>query len=209
MGSPLQLTLPGLREDEADAAWAVVRATFTAAEADLTRFDPDSPLSRLNRAAGRPVAVPPLLARALHAGLRAFRASGGRFDRASSVRWRSPANARESSCPRLWSGSIPPTTGWSSTLDAAKRACPHRSTSAASARVSRSVGRCHAAGWRSSPLPARRRWRCRGDRTGARRPAVGGRPGGSDRGSAGAEVPRGSRRRRGHLVGCGTSMDRS
>ena len=82
MGSPLRLTLPGSRDTEADAAWGVVVATFARAERDLTRFDPESALSCLNRRAGTAaaVSVPPMLARALVASWRAFRTSRGRFD---------------------------------------------------------------------------------------------------------------------------------
>ena len=82
MGSPLRLTLPGSCADEADAAWGIVRGVFREAERHLTRFETDSALSRLNRAAntGRRVPVPPMLAQALAAAWRAFRMSRGRFD---------------------------------------------------------------------------------------------------------------------------------
>jgi thiamine biosynthesis lipoprotein len=80
MGSPLRLTLPGPIDAEADAAWAIARAVFARAERHLTRFEPGSDLSRLNRRTGSVVAVPPHLARALAAAWRAFRATGGRFD---------------------------------------------------------------------------------------------------------------------------------
>jgi thiamine biosynthesis lipoprotein len=80
MGSPLRLTLPGLSETDADAAWSIVDTTFTRAEEALTRFDASSPLCRLNRASGTALAVPPPLARALAAAWRAYRATNGRFD---------------------------------------------------------------------------------------------------------------------------------
>ncbi len=80
MGSPLRVTIPGLDNRLADAAWAIVAGTFAEAERQLTRFDGASPLSRLNRSDGRSIHVPPLLARALGASWRAFRVSNGRFD---------------------------------------------------------------------------------------------------------------------------------
>lgn len=82
MGSPLRLTLAGSHEAEADAAWRIVADLFGRADRSLSRFDPASPLSRLNRAAGsgRSLAVEPMLARALAAAWRAFRVSRGRFD---------------------------------------------------------------------------------------------------------------------------------
>ena len=80
MGSPLRLTLPGACERQADDAWTIARRIFDETERDLTRFDRDSPLSRLNRATGSTVPVAPRLAHALAAAWRAFRASSGRFD---------------------------------------------------------------------------------------------------------------------------------
>jgi FAD:protein FMN transferase len=80
MGSPLRLTLPGRRDAQADAAWALVSTVFRQADRELTRFDPHSSLSRLNLAAGRTVVVAQLLARALHAAWRAYRTTDGRFD---------------------------------------------------------------------------------------------------------------------------------
>jgi thiamine biosynthesis lipoprotein len=80
MGSPLRLTVPGLDDREADAAWAIVAAVFANAEAALTRFDGTSSLSRLNRAAGHRAGVPPLLVSALVAAWRAYRVTDGRFD---------------------------------------------------------------------------------------------------------------------------------
>jgi thiamine biosynthesis lipoprotein len=80
MASPLRVTLPGARDADADAAFAIVATVFESTEADLSRFCPDSSLSRLNLAAGTPVTVPRRLAVALHAAWRAFRTTGGRFD---------------------------------------------------------------------------------------------------------------------------------
>lgn len=80
MGSPLRLTLPGSCDGDADAAWRIVESLFSAADRELTRFDPSSALSRLNRASGTLVGVPPLLARALSSAWRAYRGSLGRFD---------------------------------------------------------------------------------------------------------------------------------
>lgn len=78
MGSPLRLTTPA---PQVDAAWAAVVDTFERAEHDLTRFDRDSPLSRLNAGAGKGLrAVPVMLAAALRMAQRAYRASEGIFD---------------------------------------------------------------------------------------------------------------------------------
>lgn len=80
MGSRLRLTLPGSDEARADAAWQLVVAEFDHIERTLTRFQAASPLSRLNRRAGRLTRVEPMLARALALSWRAFRSTGGRFD---------------------------------------------------------------------------------------------------------------------------------
>jgi thiamine biosynthesis lipoprotein len=80
MGSRLRLTLPGWREREIDAAWTIVEREFDATEADLTRFDATSALSRLNQAVGETARVPTRLSRALAAAWRAFRMTNGRFD---------------------------------------------------------------------------------------------------------------------------------
>jgi FAD:protein FMN transferase len=53
---------------------------FRRVEATLTRFDPASPLSQLNRLQGRWTAVPPLLMRAIRAALQAASLTGGAFD---------------------------------------------------------------------------------------------------------------------------------
>ncbi len=55
-------------------------AWFHQAEAVLSRFRPDSELSRLNKASGRFHLVSPLLGQVLQAGLEAARLTGGLFD---------------------------------------------------------------------------------------------------------------------------------
>lgn len=81
MGSRLRLTLPGAStEDQVDAAWRTVVATFGQAERTLTRFDAMSALSRLNIAVGSSVRIPRPLSVALTAAWRAFRMTHGRFD---------------------------------------------------------------------------------------------------------------------------------
>jgi thiamine biosynthesis lipoprotein len=80
MGSPLRVTVPGLDDRAADAAWAIVQRTFSTAEDALTRFHSTSPLSRLNRRAGAWTPVPARLSTALVAAWRAYRTTAGRFD---------------------------------------------------------------------------------------------------------------------------------
>ena len=65
---------------DADALTDRVRALFEEREATLSRFRPESELSRLNQRTGRPVAVGPLLLRTLTAAVAAARATGGAFD---------------------------------------------------------------------------------------------------------------------------------
>ena len=78
MGSPLRLVAP---LPQLERAWPRVLEVFADAERTLTRFDPASPLSRLNQAAGgAPQPVPRLLATALAAAHRAYRLTGGLFD---------------------------------------------------------------------------------------------------------------------------------
>lgn len=80
MGSPLRLlTVSG---DDV-AGWSVVRRVFDDVERTLTRFDPTSPLSKLNHEAvpaASPRRVPALLAHALLLAWRAYRLSDGIFD---------------------------------------------------------------------------------------------------------------------------------
>lgn len=80
MGSPLRLTLAGIRELEADRAWSLASDVFRAADSELSRWDATSALSRLNRSIGTWVLVPPMLRRALATAWRAFRVTHGRFD---------------------------------------------------------------------------------------------------------------------------------
>lgn len=79
MASPLRLTTVG---GDRDSAWALVTATFEAAEQAMSRFRPTSDLVRLDAAAGagRTVTVDRLLVRAVVAADRAHRLTGGRFD---------------------------------------------------------------------------------------------------------------------------------
>lgn len=80
MGSPLRLTLAGIREREADQAWSLVSDVFCSADRELSRWEARSALSRLNASVGTFVTVPPLLRRALVMAWRAFRETHGRFD---------------------------------------------------------------------------------------------------------------------------------
>lgn len=66
--------------DEADAALHDVEHLFTMTEAVLSRFRPESELSRLNHSAGTPVRVSPLLYAAVEVALAAARATNGLFD---------------------------------------------------------------------------------------------------------------------------------
>lgn len=69
-----------MNTDVTVTASADVAPWFRQVEATLTRFDPASPLSQLNRLPGRWVVVPPLLYRSVQAALDAARATGGAFD---------------------------------------------------------------------------------------------------------------------------------
>lgn len=62
------------------AAHRILASELDAIDVACSRFRADSELSRLNRAAGRPVAVSPLLFEAIEAGLRGARLSGGAVD---------------------------------------------------------------------------------------------------------------------------------
>lgn len=62
------------------AARRILASELDAIDVACSRFRPDSELSRLNRAAGRPVPVSPLLFEAIEAGLRGARLSGGAVD---------------------------------------------------------------------------------------------------------------------------------
>lgn len=79
MASPLRLVTSRERIDE---AWSVVLDRVAAIERQLTRFDSDSVLSRLNRAAGSDewIEVPRTVLRAVTQAHRGYRWTGGRFD---------------------------------------------------------------------------------------------------------------------------------
>ena len=66
--------------DLADVACSVVDAVLGEIDVTLSRFRPDSELSRLNARAGQRVAVSPLLAQAVDVSLQAARISGGAVD---------------------------------------------------------------------------------------------------------------------------------
>jgi FAD:protein FMN transferase len=70
------VTEPGQR----DAAGAILRAELAAVDAACSRFRDDSELSRLNRAAGRPITVSRYFAGALAAALAAAQATDGDVD---------------------------------------------------------------------------------------------------------------------------------
>ena len=77
MGSDIHVLVPERRAPErADA----VEVLFEDWEAALSRFRPESELSRLNDRAGAPVRVGPSLLAAVEASLAAARATGGLFD---------------------------------------------------------------------------------------------------------------------------------
>jgi len=80
MASPLRLITVGAHDP--DEAWAATCAEFAAAEAAMTRYRPDSELTRLNARAGDgpPVLVDRRLRRAVIACDRAARVTGGCFD---------------------------------------------------------------------------------------------------------------------------------
>ena len=63
-----------------DRAAAVLRAELAAIDLACSRFRPDSEITKLHRAAGRPVTVGPLLAEAIDAALRAAELTGGLVD---------------------------------------------------------------------------------------------------------------------------------
>ena len=75
-GVRILVTEPGSLARACDA----VQRELDAIDLACSRFRDDSELSRVNAAAGREVAVGPLLAEALAAGLRAARATGGAVD---------------------------------------------------------------------------------------------------------------------------------
>lgn len=58
MGSPLRLTVVGIPEPRASAAWEAVSAAFEELEQALSRFRPTSDLVTVNRRAGDAACVP-------------------------------------------------------------------------------------------------------------------------------------------------------
>ncbi len=77
MGTIISLLLPAKQAREGSQ---VVRELFTDWEERLSRFLPESELSRLNRQAGTPVPVSPLLYHVLATALTAARATEGVYD---------------------------------------------------------------------------------------------------------------------------------
>ena len=65
---------------QAETALSDVEALFAGVEAAVSRFRPESELSRLNRSAGRPFVASPLLFTLVAEALEAARATGGLFD---------------------------------------------------------------------------------------------------------------------------------
>ena len=77
MGTEVRVVLAG---EVPAGAVGRVRALFAQWEETLSRFLPESELSRLNRRAGRPVQVGRLLFDAIESALKAAAATGGAFD---------------------------------------------------------------------------------------------------------------------------------
>lgn len=77
MGTTIDLLLP---ENQVEQGTRIVRDLFAEWETVLSRFIADSELSRLNAAAGTPVAVSDLLYNVLATALTAARATGGVYD---------------------------------------------------------------------------------------------------------------------------------
>ena len=77
MGSEVHLVVPTGNADDAALA---VECLFSQWEGVLSRFRPESELSRLNARPGTPVTVGPILLAAVEAAIEAARATGGLFD---------------------------------------------------------------------------------------------------------------------------------
>jgi FAD:protein FMN transferase len=77
MGSDIHILVP---EEQASIGLRTVETLFEEWEAALSRFRPESELSRLNGRAGRPIVVGPILLAAVEAAVAAARATGGLFD---------------------------------------------------------------------------------------------------------------------------------
>ncbi len=82
MGTDVQAIVvgPPVQQDEAQAALARVEALFTQVEASLSRFRPDSELSRMNASVGQPFQSAPVMFAVVQASLEAARATDGLFD---------------------------------------------------------------------------------------------------------------------------------
>ncbi len=70
MGSTIDLALAGAEDRDPAGAWRLAERLAAEWERTFSRFRPDSELSRLNAAAGEPVAVSPRLYDAVAAALR-------------------------------------------------------------------------------------------------------------------------------------------
>src|SRR5579883_2225396 len=77
MGTTVSLLLP---EQQSETGTDIVRTLFATWEQTLSRFLPESELSRLNRTAGEAVEVSNLLYDVLQTALEAARATGGLYD---------------------------------------------------------------------------------------------------------------------------------
>jgi FAD:protein FMN transferase len=77
MGTTISLLLP---EQQAEQGTQIVRTLFSEWEVTLSRFLPESELSRLNQQAGKPVAVSELLYQVLATALTAAQATQGVYD---------------------------------------------------------------------------------------------------------------------------------
>lgn len=79
MASPVRLQIVHPAPD-ANQRVAAAERVFREVESTCTRFDPESPLMRLNAQPGQSRAVPALLGEALRASFDAYRRTEGRFD---------------------------------------------------------------------------------------------------------------------------------
>ena len=80
MGCDARIRLEGEAQDELEALAAAARAALDEVEAALSRFDPDSELSRLNRDARAAVPASPVVQRFVEAAAWAARTSDGLVD---------------------------------------------------------------------------------------------------------------------------------
>lgn len=80
MGSTIELALAAVDDRDPAGAWRLAEELAGEWEQTFSRFRPDSELSRLNAAAGLPVAVSPRLYDAVAAAVEGNRLSGGLFD---------------------------------------------------------------------------------------------------------------------------------